>query len=268
MIYDPEEIFRDIVKASKGSDADLTGMLEVERRNGIGLYDQIRELRGVQWPAPTYEIAKAGGTAGRVPRPGGMGGKTVRRVRRPNSKAKMKLCEQDYGQIHEITAKLMQFGHRDRPGEGPFLIDELAAATKEGRKNLLEQAQRSMALPPELPDLQIYDDPKKTLEDHKREDVYPFWLGLGIVYEHFHSAKTIRGATTMKLIPEQYIEMNLNTSIRTAGWRSRASSHGEGRTNARSPWGCRANCDHPGAKCRKVIRSAPGICRSPTARIR
>ncbi len=32
--YDPEEVFRDFVKASKGSDADLTGMLEVEEREG------------------------------------------------------------------------------------------------------------------------------------------------------------------------------------------------------------------------------------------
>ena len=47
----------------KGSDADLTGMLEVEERDGIGLYDQIRQHRGIQWPAPTYEVARqAGGT--------------------------------------------------------------------------------------------------------------------------------------------------------------------------------------------------------------
>ena len=28
------------------------------------------------------------------------------------------------------------------------------------------------------------------------------------MYEHFHTAKTIRGATTMKLGPEQYVEIN------------------------------------------------------------
>lgn len=60
--YDPEEIFRDIVKASKGSDADMSGMLDVEARDGIGLYDQIRQHRGIQWPAPTYESTKQGGT--------------------------------------------------------------------------------------------------------------------------------------------------------------------------------------------------------------
>ena len=61
-MYDPEDVFRQLVKASKGSDADLTGMIEVEKRDGIGLYDQIRRHRGIQWPAPTYEIAKQGGT--------------------------------------------------------------------------------------------------------------------------------------------------------------------------------------------------------------
>ena len=59
MAYDPEEVFRDIVVASKGSDADLTGMLEVRDRDGTGLYDQLRQLRGIQWPAPTR---KSGGT--------------------------------------------------------------------------------------------------------------------------------------------------------------------------------------------------------------
>ena len=47
----------------------------------------------------------------------------------------------------------------------------------------------------------------KSLVDAKRENKFPFWLGLGIVYEHFHSAKTIQGATTMKLVPEQYVEI-------------------------------------------------------------
>ena len=61
-LYDAEEVFEEIVRGSKGTDCDLTGMLEVRDRDGIGLYDQIRRLRGVQWPAPTYEIAKAGGT--------------------------------------------------------------------------------------------------------------------------------------------------------------------------------------------------------------
>ncbi len=55
---------------------------------------------------------------------------------------------------------------------------------------LLEKA-RDMALTPELPD----------------ED-YPMWLGLGVVYEHFHTAKTIRSGTTRRLVPEQYVELH------------------------------------------------------------
>ena len=206
-IYDPEEVFEDIVRASAGSDADLTGMLKVREQDGIGLYDQIRALRGVQWPAPTLKIARAGGTPRRYLGQEGWAGKPYGAFSHPDGKAKMKLCEQDYSRIGEVTDKLMEYGHRDRPGEGPYLIDELADAAKEGRPNILVVA-RDNGLVPELPHLEIYEDQTKSLADHKAADVYPFWLGLGIVYEHFHSAKTIRGATTQKLVPEQYVEMH------------------------------------------------------------
>ena len=119
----------------------------------------------------------------------------------------MKLCEQDYSKLGEVTDQLMEYGHRDRPGDGPYLIDELAEAAKEDRPNLLVVA-RDNGLVPELPDLVVYENQDKFLADHKKADVYPFWLGLGIVYEHFHTAKTIRGATTQKLVPEQYVEMH------------------------------------------------------------
>jgi anaerobic selenocysteine-containing dehydrogenase len=207
MAYDPEDVFRDIVAASKGSDADLTGMLEVEKADGVSLYDQLRRLRGVQWPAPTDSIARRGGTPRRYLGQEGWAGKPYGAFRHEDGKARFKLCEQDYTKIADICGKLMQYGHRSRPGAGPFLIDELAAAKLEGRKSLLVQA-RDNALPPELPDLEVYADTSKTLDDHKRTDVYPFWLSLGIVYEHFHSSKTIRGATTLKLVPEQYVEIN------------------------------------------------------------
>ncbi len=206
MAYDPQDIFRDILTASKGSDADLTGILEVEKAEGITPYDQLRQLRGIQWPAPTSVIAKAGGTPRRYLGQEGWAGKPYGAFRHKDGKARFKLCEQDYSRIEEITGKLMEYGNKDRPGEGPFIIDDIAAAKKEGRKSLLELA-RDMALPPELPDLAVYRDKKKNIEDHKAEDKYPFWLSLGIVYEHFHTAKTIRGATTLKLVPEQYLEM-------------------------------------------------------------
>ncbi|MGD8998792.1 MAG: molybdopterin-dependent oxidoreductase, partial [Granulosicoccaceae bacterium] len=60
--YDAEEVFRDVIAASAGTDTDLTGILEVEKLDGKSPYQQLRDLRGIQWPAPTYEIAKNGGT--------------------------------------------------------------------------------------------------------------------------------------------------------------------------------------------------------------
>jgi anaerobic selenocysteine-containing dehydrogenase len=207
MAYDPEDVFRTIIAASAGSDADLTGMLEVEKTDGIGLYDQLRRLRGIQWPAPTADIARKGGTPRRYLGQEGWAGKPYGSFRHADGKAKMKLCEQDYTKLKEICGKLMEYGHRDRPGAGPYLMDELDAAKREGRKNLLVQA-RDAGLLPELADLDVYDDTSKTLDDHKSADVYPFYLALGIVYEHFHTAKTVRGATTLKLVPEQYVEVN------------------------------------------------------------
>jgi len=207
MAYDPEDVFRDIITASKGSDADLSGMLEVEQADGVSLYDQLRRLRGVQWPAPSAEIARKGGTPRRYLGQEGWAGKPYGAFRHADGKAKFKLCEQDYSRIKEITDKLMAYGHRSAPGAGPFLIDDIEQAKKEGRKSLLVEA-RDMALTPELPDLDVYEDKDVTLADHKKDDKFPFWLSLGIVYEHFHSAKTIRSATSLKLVPEQYVEVN------------------------------------------------------------
>ncbi len=198
--YDPEEVFESIVKASKGSDADLTGMLEVRERDGIGLYDQLRRLRGVQWPAPSYQSAQAGGTKRRYLAQEGWEGKPYSNFRHPDGKARFKLCEQDYGKdgalLKEVTDAFKVYGAK--VGEGPWLYKN---------QELLKKA-RDNALVPELPDLDFYDSDDKILEDAISEDKYPFWLGLGIVYEHFHTSKTIRGATTTRLVPEQYIEVN------------------------------------------------------------
>ncbi len=192
--FNPEDVFRDFVKASKGSDADMTGMLEVEERDGIGLYDQIRQHRGIQWPAPTYEVAKAGGTKRRynsqedaswVEKPYGS-------FRHPDGKLHMHLCEQDYSQRKEITEQLMRFG---ADGEEDFYcIDNM---------DLLKKA-RDMALTPELPDFEHQGKAWNEVPEGK----YPYWLGLGVVYEHFHTAKTIRSGTTRRLVPEMYVEMH------------------------------------------------------------
>jgi len=198
--YDPEEIFADIIAASKGSDADLSGMLEVRDRDKIGLYDQLRRLRGIQWPAPTRDIAAAGGTPRRYMHQEGWKNQPYENFRHADGKAHFKLCEQDYGPngstLKQVTDEFKQYGAHK--GEGPWLYKN---------QDLLIRA-RDNALVPELPDLDFYDNPAKTLADALREDKYPFWLGLGIVYEHFHTAKTIRGATTLKLVPEQYVEVS------------------------------------------------------------
>ena len=183
--YDPEEVFRDLVKASKGSDADMSGMLEVEERDGIGLYDQIRNHRGIQWPAPTYEIAKAGGTKRRYMEQEGWDDKPYGWFRTPDGKLAMHVVKQDYSEREAITKELMRFGAE---GEEEFYaIDNIP---------LLEKA-RDMGLTPELPD-----------------DDYPMWLGLGVVYEHFHTAKTIRSGTTRRLVPEMYVEMHPNDAAK------------------------------------------------------
>ncbi len=189
--YDPEEVFRDFVKASKGTDSDITGMLEVEKKTGKGLYDQLRDLRGIQWPAPTAEIAMAGGTKRRyMGQEGKWSKKPYGSFRHKDGKLHMHFCDQDYSQRKEITKELMKLGQE----KDFFAIDNL---------DLLVKA-RDMALTPDLPDFEHRG--KKWNKIPK--DKYPFWLGLGVVYEHFHTAKTIRSGTTRKLVPEQYVEMH------------------------------------------------------------
>lgn len=189
--YDPEEVFRDMVIASKGTDADLTGMLEVEKETGVGLYQQIRNLRGIQWPAPTAAIAKVGGTKRRY-----MGqesywpDKPYEEFRHKDGKMHMHMCHQDYSEYKEVTDELKKLG----TDPNFFAIDNIPLLVKA----------RDMGLTPELPDkehlgMKIGEAPK---------DTYPFWWATGVVYEHFHTSKTIRAGTTSKLVPEMYVEMH------------------------------------------------------------
>jgi len=189
---DVEEIFRDIIKASAGTDTDLTGMLEVEKKDGLSPYAQLRKLRGVQWPAPTYTIARQGGATRRyMMQEGVWKNRPYGYFRTKDGKVHMKLCEQDYSQRKEITEKLMEFGSV----EGLYTIDNIP---------LLEKA-RDMGLTPDLPD----DDYRDTHWKEVPEDKYPYWLGLGVVYEHFHTAKSNRSPTTRRLVPEMYVEMHV-----------------------------------------------------------
>lgn len=189
-MYDPEDVFRDIVKASKGSDADISGMLEVEEKDGIGLYDQIRQHRGIQWPAPTYEIAKEGGTKRRYMEQEGWKEKPYGWFRTNDGKLHIHLCEQNYEGREEIIKEMSRAGTE----EGYYFIDNM---------DVLKKA-RDNGLTPELPD---FDHLGKKWQDIPK-DKYPFWIGLGVVYEHFHTAKTIRSGTTTRLVPEQYVEMH------------------------------------------------------------
>jgi len=181
--YDPEEVFRDMIRASKGTDADMTGMLAVEEETGKSPYQQIRDLRGIQWPAPTAESAKNGGTKRRYldqeNDDTAWDEKPYGDFRHKDGKMHMHFCNQDYSQREEITKELMKFGAKGH--EDFYAIDNIP---------LLEKA-RDMALTPDIPD-----------------EEYPMWLGLGVVYEHFHTAKTIRSGTTRKLVPEMYLELH------------------------------------------------------------
>ncbi|UCE88108.1 MAG: molybdopterin-dependent oxidoreductase [Pseudomonadota bacterium] len=189
--YDAQEIFRDVIRASAGTDTDLTGLLEVERLDKVTPYEQLKKLRGVQWPAPSYEIAKGGGTKRRyMMQEGQWDNRPYGYFRTKDGKVHMKLCQQDYSKRKEITKKLMEFGHK----EGVYTIDNIP---------LLKQA-RDMALTPDLPD----EEHRGKAWNKVPKDKYPYWLGLGVVYEHFHTAKSNRSPTTRRLVPEMYVEMN------------------------------------------------------------
>ena len=189
--YDAEEIFRDVIRASKDTDTDLTGILEVEKKDKLSPYAQLRKLRGIQWPAPTYAIAKKGGATRRyMSQEGTWKNRPYGYFRTKDGKVHMKLTEQDYSKRKEITDKLMEYGFV----HGKYTIDDIP---------LLKQA-RDMALTPDLPDAEHRNKPW----DKVPQDKYPYWLGLGVVYEHFHTAKSNRSATTRRLVPEMYVEIH------------------------------------------------------------
>jgi len=189
--YDAEEVLRDVIRASEGTDTDLTGILEVEKLDGLSPYEQLKKLRGIQWPAPTYEIAKYGGTKRRfMLQEGNWKTKPYGYFRTRDGKVNMQICHQDYSDREAITQKLMEFG--TKPGH--YTIDNI---------DLLKQA-RDRGLTPDLPD----EKERGKKWDAIGKDKYPYWLGLGVVYEHFHTAKSNRSPTTRRLVPEMYVEMH------------------------------------------------------------
>ncbi|HJM65103.1 MAG TPA: molybdopterin-dependent oxidoreductase [Roseibacillus sp.] len=189
--YDPEEVFRDFIKASKGTDADLTGILAVEKETGKSPYQQIKELRGIQWPAPTAAIAKVGGTKRRyMAQEEFWPGKPYGEFRHADGKLHIHMCQQDYSNYKEITDELAKAG----TDPDYYMIDHYDVLVKA----------RDAGLTPELPD---FEHLGKKMADVP-EGHYPFWWATGVVYEHFHTAKTIRAGTTRKLVPEMYVEMH------------------------------------------------------------
>ncbi len=188
--YDAEEVLRDVIRASVGTDTDLTGILEVEKLDKISPYEQLKKLRGIQWPAPTYDIAKNGGTKRRFMLQEGWENRPYGYFRTKDGKVHFKLCKQDYSNRKELTAKLMEFGVK----KDHYTIDHI---------DLLTEA-RDKGLTPDLPDDELRDKAWKDIP----KDKFPYWLGLGVVYEHFHTAKSNRSPTTRRLVPEQYVEMH------------------------------------------------------------
>ncbi len=189
--YDAEEVFRDMCQASAGTDADLTGILEVEKVDGKSPYALLKELRGIQWPAPSYEVAKNGGTKRRyMLQEGDWKNRPYGYFRTKDGKVHMKLCQQDYSNRKELTEKLMRFGVE----EGLYTIDH---------QDLIKEA-RDKAVTPDLPD----EDFRGRKWQDIPKDKYPYWIGLGVVYEHFHTAKSNRSPTTRRLVPEMYVEMH------------------------------------------------------------
>ncbi|MFQ5606263.1 MAG: molybdopterin oxidoreductase family protein, partial [bacterium] len=195
--YNIEEIFIEMARASKGTDCDFSGILEAAEQKGVSPYQIIREQRGVQWPAPTAEIALAGGTPRRyLSQEKGWSDKPYGAFRTASGKANFKLCEQDYSKYPEVMADLRKVG----VDKDFLIINNLDLITKV----------RDYGLTPDMPDLEYAKKPGSKVPDDK----YPFWLNLGVVYEHFHTAKTIRSATTRKLVMEQYVEMHENDARR------------------------------------------------------
>ncbi len=189
--YDAQEVFRSFVRASAGTDTDLTGILEREKVEGITPYEQLKALRGIQWPAPTLMIAKEGGTKRRyMLQEGDWTNRPYGYFRTKDGKVHFKLCQQDYTDRKQITQKLMEFGTK----EGLYTIDNLDLIT----------LARDRALTPDLPDEEARGKPWQQVP----KDKYPYWMGLGVVYEHFHTAKSNRSPTTRRLVPEMYVEMH------------------------------------------------------------
>ena len=190
--YDPEDVFRVILAASRGTQTDISGLLDLEKSEGMSPYESLRETKGLFYPAPNLAVAKAGGLKRKYgDQEKGWKNRPYGYFPHKDGRARFKLCEQDYSRAKEILAKVEKIG--DDPNA--YSTDHYDVLTEI----------RDNALPPELPDFEALDIP---LADQKKGGKFPLWLGLGVVFEHFHTAKTIRAATTRRLVPEMYVEVS------------------------------------------------------------
>jgi hypothetical protein len=95
--YDPEDVFRVILAASKGTGTDISGVLEMEARDKVSPYQTLRDKKGVFYPAPTYAIAKAGGLKRKYGnQEKGWPDKPYGYFPHKDGRARFKMCEQDY----------------------------------------------------------------------------------------------------------------------------------------------------------------------------
>ena len=188
-LYDTEEILRDIVAASAGTDTDLTGILEVEKLDGISPYERIAELGGILWPAPSYESAQNGGIKRHfMVQEGEWADRPYGYFRTPDGEVHMILVRQGCTGCSELTQELMRFGTE----EGFYTIDYQDPIVKA----------RDMGLTPDHPD----QDYRGMAREAVPADKYPYWFGLGVVYEHFHTAKSNRSPRAPASAPKGRID--------------------------------------------------------------
>ena len=124
--YDSEDVFRDAVKASAGTGTNPTGTLEVEALDKISPYEQLVELRGIKWPAPSYGSAQNGRTKRRfMLQEVDWAHKPYGSFSTKDGKVHMKLVEQDYSERHKWTKKPMRCGAE----EGLYTINHMDLMT-------------------------------------------------------------------------------------------------------------------------------------------
>ena len=136
--------------------------------------------------------------------------------------------------------------------EGYYLIDHMDVLIKA----------RDNGLTPELPDEASAARKWKKVP----KDKYPYWVGLGVVYEHFHTSKTIRSGTTTRLVPEMYLEMHPEDAkelgIKDGEWVRVITRAANTKPGRRSVWTRRSS--RPATRCPRGTCSVPGTSRSPT----